>query len=495
MSWRQAALERLETGVFDLLVIGAGIVGARVAYDAARSGMRVALVDAGDFGGATSSASSKLVHGGFRYLPAGRLRLVRQSQAERGALLQRVAPNLVRPLRCLLPGYRGNRPGPVTIGAGLAAYRVLAGGDGGRVGIVRRERAVRLVPPLRRQGLVMVGAFEEAQVHDSRLVLATVRAAAGAGAVVLNHAAITALDRGEALLTGGLPGERPLVVRFAACVNATGPWVDSIRRLEDPACSPLARLSLGVHVALRLEEGWQPEVAVAVPVGNGRVLVAQPWFGILLVGTTDGEYTGDPAAAAPTAAACRQLLQEASTTLSGDAASKSRVLHSFAGLRALPLTAGATAGASREHMVSVGRLGMVSVAGGKLTTHRLIALDVLGRVRDPRLRALRLDDSRLPGTGRCAQRSDVVDDATWGHLERLYGEQAWEVAERCRARPDLAAPIVPGGPDILAQWEHAIESEWAVTAADVLRNRTTAGIRGGSVSRPAGVREVAAGCR
>lgn len=480
MTWRERAFERLASQAFDLIVIGGGIVGARVAYDAARAGLRVALLEAADFGGATSGASSKLVHGGFRYLPGGHLHLVWESQVERQALLHHVAPNLVSPIHCLLPAYAGSSPGAAKIAAGLAGYRSLAGHGGGRVGVVSRDHARRLVPVLRSDGLRLVGTFEEAQVHDGRLVLATVRGAADAGAVVLNHARVTAIQRGAVQVAGQLPGEPVLEVRGIACVNAAGPWVDRVRRLEDPGCAPLVRLSLGVHVVLTWPPGWDPEVAVAVPVGSGRVLVAQPWFGVLLLGTTDREFSGEPGAVQAPAADCAQLLCEASRALGGGTLDPMRVLATYSGLRALPLSGHPTAAAPREHMIGVGRTGLISVAGGKLTTHRRIALEVLRRVPDRRVQGLQLDSAALPGTGTCARPSDIVEGATWRHLERLYGSDALRVAERGRHRPDLLSPIRPGGLDIWAQWEHALDSEWAVTEHDILRNRTTVALRGGA---------------
>ena len=183
---RAETLERLHREQVDLLVIGAGIVGARIAFEAARSGLRVALVDAGDFGGATSSASSKLVHGGFRYLPMGDVGLIRQSQQERRMLLDVVAPNLVRPMPFLLPAYGESSTGPATVAAGLVLYRALAG-RGGHVGWVSESTARALVPPIRIDGMRTCGLFEEAETIDSRLVLATVKAAAASGAIVLNR--------------------------------------------------------------------------------------------------------------------------------------------------------------------------------------------------------------------------------------------------------------------------------------------------------------------
>ncbi|HEY0411465.1 MAG TPA: FAD-dependent oxidoreductase, partial [Candidatus Dormibacteraeota bacterium] len=191
---RTLALERLQGEVFDLLVVGAGIIGARVALEAARTGARVALVDAGDFGWATSSASSKLVHGGLRYLQMRDYSLVRESHRERQALVERVAPHLVRPLRFVLPVYRGGPHSVPTVAAGMLTYATLSGFRHAGTRMVGAEGARHLVPALKTEGLLAAGIFEDAQTHDSRLVLATVKAAARAGAVVVNHLAVTGLE-------------------------------------------------------------------------------------------------------------------------------------------------------------------------------------------------------------------------------------------------------------------------------------------------------------
>src|SRR5690348_8303138 len=186
MNWSRAdTLDRLSTAPLDLLVVGGGITGARVALEAARIGWHVGLVEAGDFGGGTSSASSKLIHGGFRYLAMGDLALVRESQLERRALMEHIAPNLVRPMPFLLPVYEGSSRGPAAVAAGLLLYRALARGTG-RVGVITPMQACRLVTALRTECLRMCGVFEEAETIDSRLVLATVKGAARAGALVLN---------------------------------------------------------------------------------------------------------------------------------------------------------------------------------------------------------------------------------------------------------------------------------------------------------------------
>jgi glycerol-3-phosphate dehydrogenase len=462
---RAATLERLGSETFDLLVIGAGIVGARVAYEAARSGAAVALLDAGDFGGATSSASSKLVHGGLRYLPMGDVRLIRESHLERRALLDRVAPHLVRPLAFLLPVYGGPHRA-LAIGAGLFTYSLLSGFRHSRARMVGTEHARRLVPPLRTDGMRGAGLYEDAQTHDSRLTLATVAAAARAGAAVANHLAVTDLEQAGGSIVAGRAGD--VRVRCRAVVNAAGPWVDEVRRLEDPAARPLARLSKGVHVTMRQDEPWA--AALTVPVDRGRVAFAVPWEGTLLLGTTDTEYEGDPAAARPEPEDVDTVLREAAVGLPPELLARDRIRYAFAGLRVLPRGRGDTATTPRDEVVHVGPAGMVSVAGGKLTTHRRIAVNVLRRL-DAFARAS-ISSDPLPGAGSLPERPAHVDPATWDHLTHLYGDEAAHVAAAG------AEPVHPDGPDVWGQVHHAVAREWARTVEDVVRRRTTLAVRG-----------------
>jgi glycerol-3-phosphate dehydrogenase len=476
---RPETLERLRRDPVELLVIGGGIIGARIAFEAARRGLSVALVESGDFGGATSSASSKLVHGGFRYLPMGDIALVRQSQRERTVLLESVAPNLVRSMPFLLPAYRGAAKGPGAIAAGILLYRSLAG-RGGRAALISPTTARGFVPPLRPDGLQMCGVFEEAETIDARLVLATVKAAARAGALVLNHARVTGLDlrhnRGGAVAIDSDQGGQ-LEVHARHVMNAAGPWVDNVRRLDDPTAAPLVRLSKGIHLLLPLEDEWK--AGVALPLGDGRVSLGIPWQGMLMLGTTDTLFTGDPSRVEVTRADARTVLDEASGYLPRELLAPERVKFEIAGLRALPAGERDVADARRDHVVDVSRYGLVSVAGGKLTTHRLIALHALSRVRDDRLTLLVPDSNRLPGTGWSPRIAGAGLDADVAdHLERLYGDEAGRVLDLAATMPDGLARIHQNGPDVWAQAAYAVESEWALTADDVARRRTTLSVRG-----------------
>ena len=476
---RAETIERLSTERLDLAVVGGGIIGARIALEGASLGLHVGLVDAGDFGGATSSASSKLVHGGFRYLPMGDVALVRQSQRERRLLMELIAPNLVRPLPFLLPVYEGSPKSPAAVSTGLMLYRALAG-RGGRVSFLSAANAQRLVPALRTDGLRMCGLFEEAETIDSRLVLATVKGAARSGALVLNHAKVIGLElrhnRGGAItVDAGSDGR--LEIRARHVVNASGPWVDSVRRLDQPGAQALVRLSKGVHVLLPLASDWKG--GVALPLEGGRVAMGIPWQGMLMLGTTDTLFAGDPADVCVTEADVGTVLEEASRFLPEEFLRRDRVRFEMSGLRALPLADCDVAAARRGHMVDVSRNGLVSVAGGKLTTHRLIACDVLQHAL-PRNGEVTSDCRRLPGTGWSLQvesRSTLAPDIA-DHLERLYGDEAGRVLDLAAILPDGLERIHPDGPDVWAQVDYALEYEWACTIDDVARRRTTLSVRG-----------------
>jgi glycerol-3-phosphate dehydrogenase len=480
LGWRATALEELATRRFDLLVVGGGIIGAGVANEAARAGLAVALVDRADFGSQTSSASSKLVHGGLRYLRLGDVRLVREAHQERRALMRVVAPHLVRRLPFLLPLYRGGPYRPLTVQAGLWLYSTIARERLG--GLVPPERALRSVPALRLEGLRGCGLYADASTNDTRLCLANVRAAADAGATVLNYAGVSALRIASGRVVGAEVGDVSVSAR--AVVNATGPWVDEVRRLEDPRARPSSRLSKGAHVLVPLPEPWS--AALTIPHDGVRVSFAVPWEGMLLLGTTDELYEGDPANAAATDEDVRTILAEASAALDADLVRPEAVRLRFAGLRVLPGAGGATASARRETMLLRGPAGMLSVAGGKLTTYRRIALAALDALR-PDLGLPRLDraPAPLPGaadlseaTRRLARRAAGLDAPVRSHLAHLYGSLAEEVLERAGDDPALLERLHPQAPDIRAQALYAREREWACTAEDVLLRRTTLALRG-----------------
>jgi glycerol-3-phosphate dehydrogenase len=479
LSPRDRALEEIATRQFDLLVIGGGIVGAGVAALAARHGLAVALVDRGDFAGATSSASSKLIHGGLRYLRLGDVGLVRESHAERRLLTRVVAPHLVRPLPFLLPLYEGGPQRAAVVQTGLGLYTLLARER--YRGSVRPADAAGLVPDLSLAGLRACGRYVDAQTDDSRLTLANVRAAADAAATVVNYAEVVELVQVNGCTAGAtvVAGGEPVTVRARAVVNAAGPWIDGIRRLEDPGAGTSVRLSKGVHAVVEPERRWS--AALVVPQVGSRVSFAVPWRGLLLLGTTDTPFDGDPAGAEVGDADVEQVLAEAAVAVMPGAIAPERVRATYAGLRVLPVGPRGTADARRETVLSRGPGGMLTVAGGKLTTYRRIAISALEALR-PELGLRRVDRAAwpLPGAaGLDAVRLPVeLPPELRAHLLGTYGSLTPDVLAPAVADPGLLEPLAAGAPEVGAQVLYAARAEWAVSVEDVLRRRTTLALRG-----------------
>jgi glycerol-3-phosphate dehydrogenase len=469
---RARALEQLGAHPFDLLVIGGGIIGAGIAATAARHGLAVALVDRGDFGGGTSSASSKLIHGGLRYLRLGDVGLVREAHEERRILMRIVAPHLVQRLPFLLPLYADGPYRPLAVQTGIVLYSTLARAR--LNGLVDAERASGLVPALRVERLRRCALYEDAWTHDSRLTLANVRAAAEAGATVVNYAEVVELGAGGALVRAD---GREVAVRARARVNAAGPWLDAVRRLEDPRAATSVRLSKGVHVLLAHDEPWS--AALTIPHDKVRVSFAVPWEGMLLLGTTDTLHDGPPDAVTVDARDVAQVLDEAALAVAG--VEGGRIRSTFAGLRVLPGGGGATASARRETVFTRGPSGMLSVAGGKLTTYRRIALDALAELRaDLGLHRLDRRPQPLPGAAGLDRVSfpDELEPPTRSHLLHLYGSLAAEVLAPAAEDPSLLEPVAAGAPELRAQVLYAGRREWALMPEDVLRRRTTLALRG-----------------
>ncbi|WP_407563869.1 FAD-dependent oxidoreductase [Streptomyces sp. 184] len=496
---RAETRDLLDRATYDLLVIGGGILGTSVAWHAAQSGLRVAMVDAGDFAGATSSASSKLVHGGIRYLQNGAVRLVAENHHERRVLARDVAPHLVNPLPFYLPLYKGGPHGAAKLGAGVFAYSALSAFRDGVGHLITPSRAARDIPALRTEGLKAVAVFGDHQMNDSRMAVMTVRAAVGAGAVVLNHAEVTGLRFARGQVTGADLRDRLSGAEFGVdarlVLNATGPWVDHLRRMENAGAAPSIRLSKGAHIVLKRRSPWH--AAMSTWVDKYRVTFALPWEDQLLLGTTDESYEGDPADVHPTDADVAQIIDEASLSVRDDDLSPDLVTYAFAGLRVLPGGPGGTEQAKRETVVTEGSGGMLSVAGGKWTTYRHIGRMVLGKLAKEHGGAIAEDmqpvkslvrHTPLPGVANPnAVAHRLLVDRDPGHrmapdtarqLATHYGSLSFDIARLVNENPDLGERIHPDGPEIWAQVVYARDHEWAETEDDVLRRRTTVTIRG-----------------
>ncbi len=476
---RRRTLEQLATRRFDVLVIGGGIIGAGIAAHASRAGLAVALVDKGDFGGATSSSSSKLIHGGLRYLRLGDVRLVREAHHERRVLARIVAPHLVHRTPFLFPLYRGGPYRPAFVQSGIVLYSALARS---RINwLVDPREAGELVPPLRLDGLRSCALYTDATTNDARLCLENVRAAVERGASALNGAEVVGLRSSNGRVSGAevRVDSEEITVHARAVVNAAGPWVDQVRRLEDPRAGSSVRLSKGAHVLVTLDEAWA--AALTIVQDDVRVTFAVPWHDMLLLGTTDEEHSGDPGAFAVTQTDIEQILDEASVALPPEVVARDRVRAAYAGLRVLPAGDGESVSARRETVFTRSPGGMLNVAGGKLTTYRKIALQALDRLRtDLGLHRLDRRPWQLPGAGGFDQivLPKSLDAHVREHLLHLYGSLAAEVLAPAAEDPSLLERLHPDGPDIEAQVRYALTHEWARSADDVLRRRTTCFYRG-----------------
>jgi glycerol-3-phosphate dehydrogenase len=494
---------RLASGRFDVLVIGGGITGAGIALDAAARGLAVGLVERDDFAGGTSSRSTKLVHGGLRYLPLGDFRQVREDLGERERLL-RNAPHLVRPLPFVLPLYRGVRHPlgiqlppmleaavPLGVAAGLWAYDLLAGRRSTRPHRSLSPDAARLlVPAIRLDGLRRAYLYQDAATDDARLVLAVVRAAQAHGAVVLNYARAVELIRQGGGVAGARVIDRPsgelMTVAARTTVNATGVWADEVAALAGPPRFRLRRAK-GAHLVLRADRLSLRRAALVLPeTDDARIAFVVPWQGAVLIGTTDTEWIGPPDAAGADASDVAYLLDHASRFLAAPPR-RDDVVGAFAGLR--PLVSAwdgrGTAGLSRHHEIVSGPPGFVTIVGGKLTTYRRMAEDTVNHVLGLRpgtpspTRALPLDGAagfaRTLGAVRERARRAGVARRTLRHLLRAYGARTARVLDLIEERAALGAPIAEGFPHVRAEVVVAARDEFAACVDDVLLRRTRLG--------------------
>src|SRR5881396_1300530 len=476
----------------DVLIIGGGITGAGIARDAALRGLRVALVDKSDFGAGTSSHSSRLIHGGIRYLEHGDFRLVFEASHERRVLL-RIAPHLVRPLAFLFPIYKGGRVPGWKLRAGMWLYDILSSfRNVKRHRWLRAKNVRREEPALRDKGLVGAALYYDAQVDDARLVIATMRSAARAGALVANYAEATSLLTPDGRVRGAvvrdvLSGETR-TVRALVVVNAGGPWVDALRRMDESAARPLLRLTKGAHVAVpRRRIGHERAITLFSAI-DGRVMFVLPWGELSYIGTTDTDADASPDAVRVTADDVTYLLRSANAAFPDAHLGAKDVVSAWAGLRPL-LRQDDHANPSqlsREHRVVESAHGLITIAGGKLTTYRVMARDVVDRIAtrlhelDGRPTARRAATDRLPLPGGEAAELEVLveaarardaSEATARHLVANYGSEAAAVLNLVDRDRRLGDPLIAGRPEIWAEVDYAVEREMAVRVRDVLIRR------------------------
>lgn len=456
---------------WDVVVVGGGATGAGVAVDAAARGYSTLLLERGDFGAGTSSRSTKLVHGGVRYLRQGHVGLVFESLRERGRL-KRNAPHLVHDLAFVLPCYR--RRDLAMYGVGLKAYDLLAVGFRfGRSKIVSSREVQRLLPTVQPDHLRGGVVYHDGQFDDARLLVHLVMTAADLGAAVLNYAPVTGLMRGNDGRVAGViaqDAETGTEIRAAArvVVNAAGPFCDELRRLADPAVPPMIAPSRGSHIVL--DRSFLPgDAALLIPeTPDGRVLFAIPWHGHSLVGTTDVAIPSVEVEPRATTDEIDFILETAGRYLARRPR-REDVLSTFAGVRPLVRgDAGSTAKLSRDFALRTDQSGMVTIAGGKWTTYRSMAEACVDTAAEqgglPRQRCRTHD---LPVHG------STPDAASLGHLS-VYGSDVAAIRALMAADPALAERLHPALLYRAAEVVWAVRSEMARTVADVLARRTRA---------------------
>ncbi len=466
------ARRRQHAGPWDFIVIGGGATGVGVAVDAASRGYTVLLLEQSDFGKGTSSRSTKLVHGGVRYLEQGNISLVMEALKERG-LLRQNAPHLVSNLAFVVPNYDWwEAP---FYGLGLKVYNVLAGTYGfGTSEILSRAETLARLPTIRTEGLRGGVVYYDGQFDDARLLINLVATGFEQGATLLNYTRVTALTRGADGFVAGvqaidLQDESTFEARGRVVVNATGPFADTVRRMAEPGVDPLIAPSQGIHLVF--DRSFLPgDSAIMVPhTRDGRVMFAIPWHGHTLVGTTDtaiDDVTLEPRAFDHEMA----FILETAAQYLHKAPTRADVLSVFAGIRPLVRSGDSrvTAALSRDHTIHIDASGLLTTAGGKWTTYRNMAEATVNQAAEL---------ARLPERS-CVTRALNIHGfhqqaASFGALG-VYGTDAVAIRELARAEPALAEPLHPALPYLGAEVVWATREEMARTVEDVLARRTRA---------------------
>lgn len=487
---RAEALARFQADTFDIAVIGGGITGAGIARDAAQRGLAVALLEKGDFASGTSSKSSRMIHGGLRYLRQGQVQLVRESLIERGVLL-RLAPHLVHPMPFVLPVYEGSANRRLVLRAGLTAYDLLAGRRRlQRHRALSREALMHAEPSIRGDGLEGGFRYFDCLVNDARLTLATVRSAARYHAAVASYVEATGVLSEGGRVTGvhftdslgGVTG----TVRAHVVVAAAGPWTDQIRALA--GASPILRPTKGIHIVVERSR-LSLSSAVAFTVGH-RAAFAVPYGDYTYIGTTDTDYSDDPGQARAEIDDVAYVIEVANSAFTVNL-SPDDVLSTWAGVRPLVTEEGAPSDVPRDYEIQTGPEGFITIAGGKLTTYRAMAEDLVGRVLRQEAARLggatppcRTASTPLPGgdldrferyretTAAALEEAWDLSRSTAYHLLDTYGTEYLKVLAYARRSPDLLRPLALDVPVLAAEAVYAVEEEMALTLEDFMGRRT-----------------------
>jgi len=482
---------------FDVVIVGAGVNGCGVARDAAMRGLGVLLVDKGDISSGTTAASTRLIHGGLRYLEHGEVGLVRESLRERETLLRTVAPHLVRPLPMLVPVYAGRRRGTLTIRAGMLAYDLLSASKSlPRHRMLTAAEAREHAPGLAAEGLRGAALFYDAQVeYAERLAVENALAARAHGATVLTYARVERLLVEDGAVAGvvftDLLGGATHRARAPFVLNAAGPWVDEVLEGSGAEGERLIGGTKGSHIVVRAFDGAPRSAVYAEAFEDGRPFFVVPWDKKLLVGTTDERYAGDLDRVEADAREIGYLLRETNRAFPTARLTRVDVLYTYSGVRPLPRIAeGEEGGITRRHFVRPSSAsGLYSVVGGKLTTYRALAegavdliFRTLGRTPPP------CETAAVPLLGAAVKdfdafrrdfdtRSTLPPESTV-RLLKVYGAQAAEVLRLAQSDAELSQIISEETGTIAAEVVYAFREEMAETLTDCLMRRTMVGLNG-----------------
>jgi glycerol-3-phosphate dehydrogenase len=480
---RREMLDRLHshTSDWDIVIVGGGATGVGAAIDAAARGYDTLLLERGDFGKGTSSRSTKLVHGGVRYLEQGNISLVMEALKERG-ILRRNAPHIVSDLAFVVPNYDWwETP---FYGLGLKIYNILSGKYGfGPSQILSREETLRRLPTINQDGLRGGVVYYDGQFDDARLLINMVQTAAEQGATLMNYCRVDGLTKDHDGFVNGVSGVdeesgQAFTAKAKVVVNATGPFTDGLRQLADPTVQPMISPSQGVHLVF--DRAFLPgDSAIMVPhTSDGRVMFAIPWHGHTLVGTTDTAIPEATVEPAPMEEEIEFILHTAGKYLHR-APGRGDVLSVFTGIRPLVKAAGSnnTAALSRDHTIRIDESGLLSIAGGKWTTYRNMAEDcvnhaaILGKLPERECLTKQL---HIHGFRAQAHTHGFHAQAHKFGALSFYGSDAPAIEELMRDEPDLAQPLTAALPYVGAEVIWAVRYEMARTVEDVLARRTRA---------------------
>jgi glycerol-3-phosphate dehydrogenase len=483
-----------ESRTFDVAVIGAGINGAGVARDAALRGLSVVLFDKGDVCNGTSWASSRLIHGGLRYLEYGEIPLVYESLHERRHL-RRIASHLVKPLRICIPIYRGAKRGPLMVRLGLIGYDLLAWSKPlPRHKMLGRDEIRAREPGLLQDRLRAAACYYDAQVtFAERLVLENVLAARAAGAEIMTYAEVTDIViRGGAVASlnceDTLTGQRTQIAPKVV-VNAAGPWVDAVLNKTGKRFPPLIGGTKGSHIIVSRFDGAPRDAFYVEADTDGRPFFILPWNGLFLIGTTDTRYDGDLSSVRATRAEVDYLLAETNRVFPAAGLTIGDVHYAYAGIRPLPAqTGGPESAITRKHIIKSHRRvarGLMSVIGGKLTTYRNLAehvVDKVGKALGRRLPECRTSDTLLPGGWGLEEARDALgalsalSGAGVDRLLRVYGGRAVGIAAIAQQRPELDGCVDEAATLPEAEIAFVVAEEMPRTLVDIVYRRMMIGL-------------------